>query len=155
MKLSQVKEVLQNLNNVQFELENGTFVPEHFHVTEIGVITKKFIDCGGTVRNETVINFQLWNANDFDHRLKPSKLLNIIKLSEDKLGIEDNNIEVEYQSETIGKYDLEFNGQNFVLKSKLTACLASDSCGIPAEKQRIKLSEVKSTQSCAPNSGCC
>ncbi len=155
MKLSQVKEVLQNLNNVQFELENGTFVPEHFHVTEIGVITKKFIDCGGTVRNETVINFQLWNANDFDHRLKPSKLLNIIKLSEDKLGIEDNNIEVEYQSETIGKYDLEFNGKNFVLKSKLTACLASDSCGIPAEKQRINLSEFKSTQSCAPNSGCC
>jgi hypothetical protein len=31
---------------------------------------QNFIDCGGKVRNETVINFQLWDANDFEHRLK-------------------------------------------------------------------------------------
>jgi len=35
-------------------LENGTMVPEHFHVTEVGVVTKHFIDCGGTVRNERI-----------------------------------------------------------------------------------------------------
>jgi hypothetical protein len=39
-------------------------VPEHFHVTEVGVVTKDFIDCGGTVRHEKVANFQLWDAND-------------------------------------------------------------------------------------------
>ena len=103
MKLSKIKEILPTLNNVEFQLENGTFVPEHFHVTEVGQITKHFIDCGGVVRTEKVVNFQLWNANDFDHRLKPTKLLNIIKLSEEKLGMEDAEIEVEYQSETIGK----------------------------------------------------
>jgi hypothetical protein len=92
MKLSNIKEILPALDNVEFQLENGTFVPEHFHVTEIGVITKHFIDCGGTIRNEKVVNFQLWNANDFEHRLKPTKLLNIIKLSEEKLGIEDAEI---------------------------------------------------------------
>ena len=117
MKLSNIKEILPALDNVEFQLENGTFVPEHFHVTEIGVITKHFIDCGGTIRNEKVVNFQLWNANDFEHRLKPTKLLNIIKLSEEKLGIEDAEIEVEYQSETVGKYDLNFNGNHFVLKN--------------------------------------
>ena len=71
MKLSNIKEILPTLDNVEFQLENGTFVPEHFHVTEVGVITKHFIDCGGAIRNEKVVNFQLWNANDFEHRLKP------------------------------------------------------------------------------------
>ncbi len=154
MKLSTIKEILPSLDNVAFQLENGTFVPEHFHVTEVGMITKNFIDCGGVIRNEKVVNFQLWSANDYEHRLKPTKLLNIIKLSEDKLGLEDAEIEVEYQSETIGKFDLEFNGKNFVLKNKQTACLASDVCGIPVEKPKVKLATLSAT-SCAPGSGCC
>jgi hypothetical protein len=74
MKLSQVKKHLTGLQGVDFELPNGTFVPEHFHVTEVGVITKHFIDCGGTVRTEKMANFQLWDANNFEHRLKPQKL---------------------------------------------------------------------------------
>lgn len=156
MKLSNVKQILPTLENVEFQLENGTFVPENFHVTEVGMITKNFIDCGGVIRMEKVVNFQLWNANDFEHRLKPGKLLNIIKLSEDNLGIGDLEIEVEYQSDTIGKYDLDFNGKTFLLKSKTTACLAQDACGIPTEKQKLKLSELKSdAQCCSPNSGCC
>ncbi len=156
MKLSEIKTVLNNIENVAFVLENGTPVPEHFHVTEIGLITKNFIDCGGTVRNEKVVNFQLWNANDFDHRLKPKKLLDIIALSEKTLGIGDFEIEVEYQSETIGKYDLGFNGKDFLLLNKKTACLAEDQCGIPATKPRIKLSEIQSQNSCCtPGGGCC
>ncbi|MBL7705506.1 MAG: hypothetical protein JNM21_08135 [Taibaiella sp.] len=154
MKLSEIKEILPKLENVTFQLENGTFVPEHFHVTEVGQITKNFIDCGGVIRTEKVVNFQLWNADDFEHRLKPTKLLNIIKLSEEKLGIEDAEIEVEYQNETIGKYDLEFNGTTFVLKNKTTACLAQDACGIPPEKQKIKLADLNSN-CCTPGSGCC
>jgi len=154
MKLSTIKEILPTLDNVAFQLENGTSVPEHFHVTEVGQITKHFIDCGGIVRTEKAVNFQLWDANDYEHRLKPTKLLNIIKLSEEKLGIEDAEIEVEYQSETIGKFDLDFDGKHFVLKNKQTACLANDACGIPAEKQKVKLSELSST-ACTPDSGCC
>lgn len=133
MKLSQIKQHLQTAEGVNFKLENGTYVPEHFHVTEIGIITKHFIDCGGTVRNEKVANFQLWDANDFDHRLKPGKLLNIIALSEKVLGMDDLEIEVEYQSGTIGKYDLDFDGKDFILVSKKTACLAKENCGIAIE----------------------
>src|SRR5690606_28616883 len=99
-----VKALLPTLENVVFKLENGTCVPEHFHVTEIGMVTKKFIDCGGTIRDEIRVNFQLWNADDFHHRLKPDKLLNILKLSEEKLDMEDTEVEVEFQNETIGKY---------------------------------------------------
>ncbi|GEN66128.1 MULTISPECIES: DUF6428 family protein [Chryseobacterium] len=157
MKLSEIKEILSTLENVEFQLENGTFVPEHFHVTEVGQITKSFIDCGGVIRHEKTVNFQLWNADDYEHRLKPGKLLHIIRLSEEKLAIEDAEIEVEYQSDTIGKYDLAFNGKNFILKNKTTACLAQDACGIPSEKQKKNLSELAASQTscCAPDSGCC
>jgi hypothetical protein len=155
MKLTAIKKILPTLENVAFQLENGTFVPENFHVTEVGMITKNFIDCGGVVRNEKVVNFQLWNADDYEHRLKPGKLLHIINLSEEKLGIEDFEIEVEYQTTTIGKYDLEFNGVNFVLKSKTTACLAQDACGISPEKQKENRADLQNSSCCPPNSGCC
>ena len=156
MKLSQAKNILKSAEAVNFLLPDGTAVPEHFHVTEVGLITKNFIDCGGTVQKETVVNFQLWDANDFEHRLKPQKLLNIIELSEKVLGIEDFEIEVEYQAQTIGKYDLDFNGNDFVLLNKKTACLAQDQCGIPADKQKVKLSDIKIGQSCCtPGGSCC
>ncbi len=134
MKLSEIKHILPNLERLSFELENGTVVPEHFHVTEVGMVTKHFIDCGGVVRNEQVVSFQLWNANDMEHRLKPVKLLNIINLAERKLGIEDVDIEVEYQAETIGKFGLQFEDGKFMLTNKQTDCLAKDNCGIPSEK---------------------
>lgn len=152
MKLSEAKSILKTVDTVHFQLENGTAVPEHFHVTEVGIVTKHFIDCGGTVRTEKVANFQLWNANDTDHRLKPTKLLNIIALSEKILGLEDLEIEVEYQAETIGKYDLAFNQNGFVLLNKQTACLAQDACGIPAEKLLIPM---PAAAGCTPGGGCC
>jgi hypothetical protein len=156
MKLSEVKNQLSTLESVTFQLPNGTFVPEHFHVTEVGLVTKNFIDCGGTVRKETVVNFQLWEANDFEHRLKPKRLLDIITLSEKVLGIEDFEIEVEYQDTTIGKYDLKFNGENFELVNKLTNCLAQDKCGIPLDKLKVKVSETTNpSNSCTPGGGCC
>ncbi len=156
MKLSEIKKILPALENVEFQLENGKFVPEHFHVTEIGIVTKNFIDCGGNTRKEKKVNFQLWDANDFEHRLKPGKLLHIINLSEEKLGIEDFEIEVEYQNETIGKYDLDFNGKNFVLQNRMTACLGNEACGISPQKQKISLAELNNQESCcSPNSGCC
>ncbi len=157
MKLSEVKTRLQSLNQVVFRLENGSFVPGHFHVTEVGMVTKSFIDCGGTIRHEKSVNFQLWSADDYDHRLKPARLLQIIELSEKQLKIEDAEIEVEYQSDTIGKYALAFDGTHFILQSKKTACLASDQCGIPQEKQKIKLRELQTapTACCSPDSGCC
>ena len=157
MKLSQVKALLPTLENVTFKLGNGSFVPEHFHVTEVGMVTKNFIDCGGVIRTEKTVNFQLWNADDFEHRLKPVKLLNIIQLSEEKLGIEDAEIEVEYQSGTIGKYALAFDGTNFILQNKTTACLAQGACGIPSGKaeKNLKGLSVNQHASCTPGGGCC
>ena len=154
MKLSQVKSSLQNLTDLNFVLPNGAFVPAHFHVTEVGLITKKFIDCGGTVREESVINFQLWEDKDYDHRLAPQKFLSIIELSEKVLELGDLDIEVEYQGSTIGKYDLGHNGKQFILLNKQTDCLAKDQCGVPQEKPKFDLSSL-TANACTPGSGCC
>ena len=155
MTLKEVKTALQGLETTAFELPNGNLVPRHFHVTEVGKVSKHFIDCGGTVRTEEMVNFQLWNADDYDHRLHPEKLIHIIELSEKTLGLADLEVEVEFQGTTIEKYSLEFNGKHFLLTSKFTDCLAKDNCGIPESKPKVKLSEVQATGGCTPNSGCC
>ncbi len=155
MNLSQVKEKLTQLDQIAFVLPNGELVPSHFHVTEVGKVSKHFIDCGGTVRKEEVVNFQLWNADDYDHRLHPEKLLNIIQLSEKVLDLGNSEIEVEYQGDTIGKFGLDFDGTNFLLTTKQTDCLAKDNCGVPSEKSKVELASIQTNGVCDPNSGCC
>lgn len=157
MNLNELKNILKEVDQVNFELPNGKMVPAHFHVTEVGQINKRFIDCGGVLRTEKTINFQLWTAQDYDHRLSAEKLRKIITLSEDQLKIGNHEIEVEYQSDTIGKYGLGFNGWNFVLEAKQTDCLAKDNCGIAVEKEHKSLASLSKQEStaCDPSSGCC
>ena len=155
MTLEQIKSILKESKNISFQLPDGSLVPAHFHVTEVGKVTKDFIDCGGTRRTEEVVNFQLWEENDYDHRLHPEKLLNIIELSQKTLGLTDQEIEVEYQGATIGKYNLEYVDNQFKLVNKQTNCLAMDKCGIPVAKKAVELSDMISGGSCTPGSGCC
>ena len=157
MKLSNFKSIVKKLDKLSFQLPDGSFVPPYFHVTEVGKISKHFIDCGGVLRQEKVVNFQLWESNDYDHRLHPEKLIHIIELSDAKLNLGDLEIEVEYQGVTIQKFGIDFNGDSFLLTTKQTDCLAKDNCGIPAEKPKVKLSDLtnKQEQVCTPGSGCC
>lgn len=156
MKLSELKNHLKGLEAVSFRLPDGTSVPEHFHVTEVGLISKHFIDCSGTIRKDTVVNFQLWYSSDYDHRLGAQKLIKIINLSQEKLQIGDHEIEVEYQGETIGKYGLSYSDGYFQLESLHTDCLAKDNCGVPSEKPRIRISSgVTEDSCCSPGGGCC
>jgi hypothetical protein len=155
MKLSAIKTQLEGLPQVNFLLPNGSQVPAHFHVTEVGQVSKKYIDCGGTLREESKVTFQLWEDGDVDHRLAASKLLNIIDLAERLLSIPDLEVEVEYQGDTIGRYGLDFNGTDFLLTATQTDCLAKDKCGIPMEKPKIRLSSIAQGPVCTPHSGCC
>ena len=156
MKLSEFKNIISSTEKINFQLENKETIPEHFHITEIGVVSKKFMDCGGVLRDETKITFQLWHANDYDHRLSVEKVNQILYQAENELPIEDFEIEVEYQKSTIGIYSLDFNDNCFVLKAKTTACLAEDKCGIPNEKLNVSLSNLNNNStSCSPESGCC
>jgi len=153
MKISEIKQALAELEAVSFRLPTGEYLPAHFHVTEVGLVSKHFIDCGGVERQETVANFQLWEAGDYDHRLAPLKFLHILDLSQRILGAEDLDIEVEYQQATVGKFGLTREGNDFVLTAKQTACLAQDACGIPAAQQ-FALPQLQ-VAGCTPGSGCC
>jgi hypothetical protein len=157
MRLSEFKKHLSNLDKLDFVQLNGELVPLHFHITEVGLITKNFIDCGGDVHTEKLANLQIWVADDVDHRLEPGSLLRIIDLSNKVLGNEDMEIEVEYQTDTIGRYSLEMRENTFVLQPKQTDCLAKVKCNISQPKRKFQMSEIGSSKvnSCAPGSGCC
>ena len=161
MLLSELKKSLLEIKSVNFKLPGGEYVPGHFHLTELGVIDKKFIDCGGKLRNEKKISLQLLHANDLDHRLSPGKFLKIISSAESILNAEygltvpsdhigDYEVEAEYQTETTGRYALDFDGMDYLLLPTHTACLAKDHCGIP-EGPVSKNKEV----CCTPGGGCC
>jgi hypothetical protein len=156
MTLSEFKQAVQSLTQVHFQLPNKTNIPAHYHITEVGLINKRFIDCGGTLRDESIINFQLWYSDDTNHRLQPQKMLAIIELAESKLALKDLEIEVEYQADTIGKYGLEFEQNTFILTNKMTDCLAPDKCIPPPQKPKINLADLTINNSCCPpNGNCC
>lgn len=156
MKLSEFKKAINQVSEARFILPDGRQVPRHYHVTEVGVIQKHFVDCGGTIRNEQTISLQLYTASDYDHRLDTKKLTSIIEISENKLSINDSQIEVEYQGRTIEKYSVDFKDGVFFLVPKETACLASDKCGITLEESRVQLQDISSTTAkCTSGSGCC
>ena len=81
MNLSDFKRHLSTLNSLNILQPNVELVPAHFHITEVGLITKNFLDCGGGVHTEKLANLQIWEADDLQHRLKPKGLLKIIELS--------------------------------------------------------------------------
>ena len=148
MNLSQVKAHLSGLDQLIFTLPAGQEVPHHFHVTEVGMVTRHFIDCGGTMCKEEMINFQLWQDSDVDHRLRPDKLVKIIELSEKTLGLADLPVEVEYQGETIGRYGIQTAENGFVLEPLFTDCLAKDVCLPRPQTQAV-------SEGCTPGGGCC
>ena len=157
MTLSQFKQHLNQVSQLHFILPNGLHVPLHVHITEAGLTTKHFVDCGGTVHIKKTISFQLWYANDFDHRLNPQTVKKIIDIAEPLFAKEDLELDIEFQTETINRYGLDFNGHAFLLRPLQADCLAKAHCGIPQEKQNIKLLQLQSAKDscCLPNSGCC
>ena len=153
MKLSTFKKTLSELDTLKFQLPDGHFVPAHFHITEVGNLTRNYIDCGGIVRQENKLSIQLWVASDNNHRLKPDKVLDILKLAEKQFEFSNIDVEVEYQQSTIGRFKLAFDGSVYQLINTHTTCLAQDKCGISQEKPRVRL--TASGLSCDPESDCC
>ena len=120
---------------MHFMLPDKSFVPAHFHITEVGRVQKDFIDCGGTVRSATTCLLQVWVAHDVDHRLETTKLAKIMEIAQPLLGSDQLPVEIEYEGEAISQYPLGGaestpSGLLFYLGSKHTACLAPEKCGV-------------------------
>lgn len=137
MNYQQLRESLQQAGatGLAIELPSGSSLPAHFHITEVGKVTKDFIDCGGVHRLDQTCVLQTLVASDVDHRLTAAKLLKILEHS-GPLGLADElAVDVEIQGQTVELYRLqaaETRAATLVLKlqSKQTACLAPDLCGI-------------------------
>src|SRR5210317_286514 len=154
MTLAEFQHALTTLDELTFVLPNGIKVPAHFHITEVGQVDRLFLDCGGKLRRESVVNFQLYTADDFDHRLAITKLSGIVSQSVEQLGLNPNlEIRVEHQGATIEVYGLALESGQLQLTSLQTDCLAKDKCGIEpaAEKPKIRIGAT----ACTPGSGCC
>ena len=79
-------------------------------------------------------------------------------MSEKQLSLSDDEIEVEYQGETIEKFGLSYSDGSFKLTQTKTACLAEDSCGIAVPKVKVSLTSINTQDNgntCTPGSGCC
>ncbi len=142
---------------IRMILPDGTAVPSHFHVTEVGRVQKDFIDCGDTQRRTLNAQLQLLVATDFDHRLSPAKLLKIIEMSQPVLGDEPLPLTVEYGQKVavvyeVSKIEADTESVQLHLVTPQTGCLAADACGL-APEEAGKFTVGAST--CAPGSGCC
>ncbi len=155
--------------HLRIELPNGEAVAAHFHITEVGHVTKNFMDCGGTRRKTESCLLQTWVYSDVDHRLETAKLANILRIAGDVLPSLDLPVEIEHESGVVSQYPVtagSSDGHTLTLTTGLkhTACLAMDLCCAPAapvaadavapiataDKPRVKAGSC-----CSPTSGCC
>lgn len=138
MKLSQFTDLLEAHPAKPFYLvlPGHNAVPVSFHITEVGHVTKKFIDCGGKVHTIQTCQLQAWLGTDTDHRLLAGKMAGVLHQAKTKgilLDGADLDVEIEYEETTISQYPVA----NYTiteaavvlsLAAKHTDCLAKDVC---------------------------
>jgi hypothetical protein len=140
--------------HVRFVLPIGSKVPPHAHVTEVARIDKRFVDCGGTFRTESVCRLQTWFQNDTDHRLTAGKLASILDKAKSFLGNDDLEVDVEYEAPFISQFPIasvEPDDDTIVihLGIKRTACLAEDKCMPPKRVSFDPIPSFKATKCCS------
>lgn len=172
MTLSELEDQLSRAHHLRFRLPDGTSVVAHAHLTEAGETTRRFVDCGGTLRTERALSLQLWSADDVDHRLSPDKALAIISSTRARLGLGEDadelEVHVEYQGpDTIARYGLSADGDAFRLVGLTTACLALERCGLPQADVTSAVTSAGpiavtaapafpiAAGACVPGQGCC
>ena len=138
MKLSELKSLLTDNADRHFRirLPDGAAVPVSFHVTEVGRLHKTFLDCGGTLREITTCQLQIWVGEDYDHRIETGKMAAILGKAKSILPDDSVPVEIEYDDRvisqyTISRHELVADAVVLVLANKHTECLAPELCGLP------------------------
>ena len=142
---------------IQFMLPDGGLIAAHFHVTEVGHVLKRFIDCGGTRRTLETCLLQTWVHDDIDHRLFAGKLATIFDRAGDVLPHHELPVEIEYEDGVVAQFPVEGKvviGDTLIFRlgTKHTDCLARGIC-IPGECAPAPKTEPASC--CTPGSNCC
>ncbi len=135
MTVSELREHLERdpAKGIQFQLYSGAFLAAHAHVSEAARIEKRFIDCGGVLRNDRFCRLQTWVADDVDHRLSAAKLLGILDKAKGILESEDLDVDVEHEVGFVTQMPLKsilVEGDHFTFRlgHRHTDCLAQDRC---------------------------
>lgn len=144
-------------------LPTGGLIPAHYHVTEVGHVVKKFVDCGGTFRvaESCVLQTHIGSPRDDGHRLTAGKLAKILSLAAPLLSSDDLPVEVEHEDAVIAQYPLTgavVDGSALLLHLGLkhTDCLAKDQCGLADDCCRDSEPEpVGCGGAAAAAGGCC
>jgi len=160
MKLSQFTSLLQAHADKPFHLvlPGLNTVPVSFHITEVGHVQKKFIDCGGRLHTVQTCQLQAWLGEDTHHRLLAGKMAGVLNQAEAK-GVlpagEDLDVEIEYEDAALSQYpvaDYLVTEDAVILRlsSKHTDCLAKESC-LPT----LPMAAGTTAAGCCGSSGCC
>ncbi len=158
MTLSELKTLLGDYTDRYFRIQmpDGGAIPLSFHITEVGIVEKTFIDCGGQLRKKTTCQLQVWVGEDYDHRIETSKMAGILKKAESILPDGTVPVEIEYEDRVISQYTIaahEVADESVVLKlaNKHTECLAPELCGLPD----FRLPSIHGKNPCCGPTGCC
>ena len=109
MKLRELKSFLRQHPDSapRILLPNGEAIPAHFHITEVGHLAKRFIDCGGMLPNRTDTSLlQTYVADDLENRHNAATFAKILDLGKTVLPSEDVDVEVEYDGCVAAQYPL-------------------------------------------------
>ena len=153
--MATLKELVSELKQSDLECRisiytpSGLGVPCHFHITEIGRTVKSFVDCGGVKRETGDTTFQVWVADDTEHRMTVGKFLKIIESGKDLVNDEEQLVFEHDNNYTIGLYGVAMIQRlehffNIFLSPKRANCLAPDKCGIQPKNV-----------TCCGSKGCC
>jgi len=160
MQLSELKALLAEYPDRHFRLglPDGAAVPVSFLIPEIWRVHKTFLDCGGTLRERTTCQLQVWVGEDYNHRIETGKMAGILEKGKSLLPDESVPVEIEYEDRVISQYTIashELTEDAVVLRlaHKHTECLAPELCGLQMPDLRLPAPGGKS--SCCGPSGCC
>ena len=135
MNLADFSQLLKDhpAHGIILELPDGTTAPAHFHITEIGAISKAFLDCGGKSHTEQTCVLQVWVADDYDHRIQAGKLGNILGKAQSLFDSSDIPVEFEHEAPVLTRMPIKSHqiGEHkitFRLSYKKADCLAKDIC---------------------------
>ena len=133
MKLSDLRVVLDRYPDSfpRFVLPDGDYIPAHAHVTEVGHVAKKFIDCGGVIGKTETALLQTHVGRDVEHRLRSDRFAKILQLGERVLPHDQLEVEVEYDCCVVAQYpitELQRTGEHLevILGKRQTQCLAQE-----------------------------
>lgn len=140
MKISTLRSILALHADAlpRFTLPDGDQIPAHFHVTEVGHATKRFIDCGGVTGQSEACVLQTWVGQDVEHRLTAGRLDDILQLGVRILPDRDLEVEVEYDCCVVAQYPVTEVSRDgayleITLGNKKTQCLARERANSGAE----------------------